>query len=63
VEGSWKDLGDSLNQLLRNIADQVLEINRIVTAMSMGESPASSNPASPGLSWPDHAFWPGCCRP
>ncbi len=37
VEGAWKELGDSLNQLLRNIADPVLEINRIVTAMSMGD--------------------------
>jgi methyl-accepting chemotaxis protein len=37
VEGSWKDLGSSLNQLLENIADPVLEINRIVTSMSMGD--------------------------
>jgi methyl-accepting chemotaxis protein len=37
VDGSWKDLGESLNQLLKNISEPVLEINRIVTAMSMGD--------------------------
>jgi methyl-accepting chemotaxis protein len=37
VEGAWKDLGESLNQLLKNISEPVLEINRIVTAMSMGD--------------------------
>jgi len=37
TEGSWKDLGESLNQLLKNISEPVLEINRIVTAMSMGD--------------------------
>ncbi len=37
VEGAWKDLGESLNGLLKNISEPVLEINRIVTAMSMGD--------------------------
>ncbi len=37
VDGAWKDLGESLNQLLKNISEPVLEINRIVTAMSMGD--------------------------
>ncbi len=37
VDGAWKDLGESLNQLLKSISEPVLEINRIVTAMSMGD--------------------------
>ncbi|MDX2188531.1 MAG: PAS domain S-box protein, partial [Bacteroidota bacterium] len=37
LEGSWKDLSDSLNQLLINISDPVLEINKIVNAMAQGD--------------------------
>ncbi|MDJ1479563.1 PAS domain S-box protein [Cytophagaceae bacterium YF14B1] len=37
VHGMWKELGDALNLLLTNVSAPVLEINRIVTAMSMGD--------------------------
>ncbi len=36
-EGVWKELSDALNLLLANVSAPVLEINRIVTAMSMGD--------------------------
>ncbi len=36
-QGVWKDLSDALNLLLANVSAPVLEINRIVTAMSMGD--------------------------
>ncbi|MDX2195430.1 MAG: methyl-accepting chemotaxis protein [Cytophagales bacterium] len=36
-EGQWKSLGDAINILLINISEPVLEINRIITAISMGD--------------------------
>jgi len=37
VSGTWKDLIDALNLLLSGISEPLLEINNIVTAMSMGD--------------------------
>jgi methyl-accepting chemotaxis protein len=37
VQGAWKELGDSLNSLLSNVSEPVLEINRIITNLSMGD--------------------------
>jgi methyl-accepting chemotaxis protein len=37
VSGTWKELIDALNTLLQSIAEPVMEINTIVTAMSMGD--------------------------
>jgi methyl-accepting chemotaxis protein len=37
TQGVWKELGDSLNNLLINISEPVLEINKVVTAMSLGD--------------------------
>ena len=36
-EGSWQDLIRSINKLLDNISAPILEINRIVTNLSMGD--------------------------
>jgi methyl-accepting chemotaxis protein len=35
--GDWKELGDSLNSLLINVSEPILEINRLITALSMGD--------------------------
>ncbi|MES2731567.1 MAG: PAS domain-containing protein [Bacteroidota bacterium] len=35
--GEWKGLGDALNSLLINVSDPILEINRLITALSMGD--------------------------
>jgi len=37
VQGVWKDITDSLNNLLKSVSEPVLEINNIITAMSMGD--------------------------
>ncbi len=37
LEGSWKDLGQSINILLTNISEPILEINKIVTLMAQGD--------------------------
>ena len=37
MEGSWKELVDSLNSLLENISEPILEINKLVTAMAQGD--------------------------
>ncbi len=37
VEGTWKQLVDSLNTLLINVSEPILDINQIITAMSMGD--------------------------
>jgi methyl-accepting chemotaxis protein len=37
VQGVWKDLIDSLNVLLTNVSEPILEINKVITAMSMGD--------------------------
>ncbi|WP_176955927.1 PAS domain S-box protein [Catalinimonas alkaloidigena] len=36
AEGAWENLVESLNDLLESIANPVMEINRIVTELSMG---------------------------
>lgn len=37
VDGSWKQLIDSLNTLLMNVSEPILDMNQIITAMSMGD--------------------------
>ena len=37
TKGAWKDLVDSMNQLLQSIADPVLEFNSIITEMAKGD--------------------------
>ncbi len=37
LDGAWKELIDSVNLLLTNISEPVLEINRIVTSLSLGD--------------------------
>ncbi len=36
TEGAWKQLVGALNSLLQSIADPIMEINRVVTELSMG---------------------------
>ena len=37
VDGSWRQLVDSLNTLLMNVSEPILDMNQIITAMSMGD--------------------------
>jgi methyl-accepting chemotaxis protein len=37
IDGSWRQLVDSLNTLLINVSEPILDINQIITAMSMGD--------------------------
>ena len=37
VEGVWKEIADVINNLLKNVSEPVLEINNIITSMSMGD--------------------------
>jgi methyl-accepting chemotaxis protein len=37
LEGNWKLLTDSVNELLKAISEPLLDINKIVTAISMGD--------------------------
>jgi methyl-accepting chemotaxis protein len=37
VSGSWKELVNSMNLLLNSIAQPIMEINRVVLALSMGD--------------------------
>lgn len=43
VEGVWKELTDALNNLMINISNPVLEINKIITGMSKGDLTQSFN--------------------
>jgi len=48
MEGSWGELVDSLNALLTNISEPVLEINRLVTSMAQGDLTQSFNRTARG---------------
>jgi methyl-accepting chemotaxis protein len=48
VKGTWKELVDSLNSLLINVSEPILEINRIITALSMGDLTQCFNMAANG---------------
>lgn len=37
MQGSWKELGESINTLLETISEPVLEINKIASAMAQGD--------------------------
>jgi methyl-accepting chemotaxis protein len=37
ISGSWRQLVDSLNALLINVSEPILDMNQIITAMSMGD--------------------------
>ncbi len=37
VEGTWKQLVDSLNTLLNNVSEPILDMNQIITGMSKGD--------------------------
>lgn len=46
--GSWKDLIEALNLLLQSISEPVLEINKLVTALSQGDLTQSFNKVAKG---------------
>jgi len=37
IEGAWKDLVDSINQLLESIFQPIMDINKLVLGLSMGD--------------------------
>ncbi|MEY5046778.1 MAG: hypothetical protein RLZZ175_137 [Bacteroidota bacterium] len=48
VDGTWKQLVDSLNALLINVSEPILEMNQIITAMSMGDMTQTFTKSSNG---------------
>ena len=48
VDGSWKQLIDSLNTLLINVSEPILEMNQIITSLSMGDLTKTFSKSSNG---------------